>query len=285
MSGNASKWLTGCGIGCGVVTLAVVAVATAGYMFIKSRTQSFERAQATASELRAKYGDMTDFCPDPDGRIRPDRMKIFLGIRETLAPARRKLESSMRGLSEDIKAANKGQDSFPRIIGLISQGFGIVPQLGEFHETRVRTLRDAGMPPGEYVYLYVVAYYSFLSKSPSDGPEFKTGARHRIRIGSGDDSGDGPAHAVERVRDLLLPMLRNQRAALEKGRAEAVRDPWADALDAEIQALESSESRVPWSDELPKPIKESLQPYRDELERSYDPLVNPLELEFWQHEG
>ena len=288
MSGNGSKWLMGCGIGCGAVVLLLVALGTFGYLFMKSRMHGFAEAESTSDELARKYGRIADYCPDPGGPA-ADRIRVFLDARERAAAARRNLEVSFTGLSDGIRQAREGQDSIPQIFDIIIRGVSIVPQLGEFHAARTQTLLDAGMGPGEYVYIYVLAYYSWLGKSPADGPGFRIqGDRGIVR----EDSRDGRDVREERrdeltryVRRTFLAMLRNQRSKPDEGRAEAPPDAWRKALDAEISALEENPSRIPWQDGLPKAIEDTLRPFRQRLEDSYSPLVNPLELGLWARSG
>ncbi len=288
MSGNGSKWLMGCGIGCGVVVLLLVALGTVGYLFVKSKVQGFAEAESAAAELARRYGRITDYCPDPGGPA-ADRIRVFLDARERAAAARRNLEASFAGLTDGIHQAKEGQDSIPQIFDIISRGFSILPQLGEFQAVRTRALLDEGMGPGEYVYIYVLAYYSWLGKSPADGPGFRIqGNRGVVR----EDSRDGRDVREERRDELtryvhrtFLAMLRNQCSQPDEGHAEAPPDPWRKVLDAEITALEANPSRIPWQDGLPEVIEERLQPFRRRLEESYSPLVNPLELELWSGSG
>ncbi len=288
MSGNGSKWLMGCGIGCGAVLLLLIVLGTFGYLFVKGKMQGFAEAESASAELARKYGRITDYCPDPGGPA-ADRIQVFLEAREKAAAARRNLEVSFAGLSDGIHQAREGQDSIPQILDIIGRGFSIVPQLGEFHAARTRALTDAGMGPGEYVYIYVLAYYSWMGKSPADGPGFRIrGDRGIVR----EDSRDGrDVHAERRdeltryVRRTFLAMLRNHCPRADEGRAEAPPDPWRKVLDAEISALEEGPSRIPWQDGLPRGIEDTLQPFRQKLEDSYSPLVNPLELGLWARSG
>ena len=50
---------------------------------------------------------------------------------------------------------------------LLVDPLGTAAQAGAFE-----ALLEVGMGPGEYMYVYSVAYYSWLGKSPADGPSF-----------------------------------------------------------------------------------------------------------------
>ncbi len=288
MSGNGSKWLMGCGIGCGAAVLLLVALGTFGYLFVKSKMRGFVEAESASAELTRKYGRITDYCPDPGGPA-ADRIRVFLDARDKTAAARGNLEVSFASLSDGIHQARGGQDSIPQILDIVARGFSIVPQLGEFHAARTRALMDEGMGPGEYVYIYVLVYYSWMGKSPADGPGFRIQGDRTI---VSEDSRDGRDARQERrdeltryVRRTFLDMLRNRCSKTDEGRAEAPPDPWRKVLDAEISALEENPSRIPWQDGLPKGIEDTLQPFRQRLEDSYSPLVNPLELGLWARSG
>jgi len=46
--------------------------------------------------------------------------------------------------------------------------------------------------------------------------------------------------------------------------------------------MEADRYRLPWQDGLPDVIESSLQPFRSQLEQSYNKMTNPLELTFEQ---
>jgi hypothetical protein len=69
-------------------------------------------------------------------------------------------------------------------------------------------------------------------------------------------------------------MARNQLEALNMG-AGTEEDRLR--LEAEIAAMETEPLRLLWETGLPDPIRQSLEPYRGQLEASYDPMVNILE--------
>jgi len=148
---------------------------------------------------------------------------------------------------------------------------------------RGQALLEAGVGPGEYLYIYSIAYYSWLGKSPADGPAFTL---------VGDDEGDNRGRRagqdefdvreqrreliLTRLNERLLPMLRRQLEALDE--RDAAEPRWRRQLAAEITAMESDPFRIPWRDIVPEPIAASLEPYRRPLESSYSALCNPLEI-------
>ena len=57
---------------------------------------------------------------------------------------------------------------------------------------------------------------------------------------------------------------------------------WAEALAAELDAMESDRYRLAWQDGLPEVILSSLRPFRARLEDSYSPLLNTIEISMEQ---
>ena len=281
-SSSTKKWLIGCGIGCGVVILIVVILLASGYFFIKNIVDEFEDTEAMTEALTERFGRIPDFCPDPDGTIRPERIEAFLAARDAFAPVREKL-------TRDIKTLSKGKDfeeievERPRgVFTMIRLGFGIIPQIAEFIKTRNEALLDAGMGLGEYTYIYSIAYYSWLGKNPEDGPDFQiTGpdADEDFGYWGREDSKEmRREHMRRRLNRMLLPMLRNQLVKLQaEGRAEIPED-WQQRLEKEIETMEEDRDRLPWQEDLPEVIENSLRPYRERLEASYNPMTNPMEM-------
>ena len=172
-SSATKKWLIGCGIGCGVIILIVVILIASGYFFIKNIVDEFKDTEAMTEVLTERFGRIPDFCPDPDGTIKAERIEAFLAARETFRPIREEIAKSMEILSQkkDVDDIEMGK---PRsMFTMIRLGFGIIPQAAEFIKTRNEALLEAGMGLGEYYYIYAVAYYSWLGKNPEDGPGFQ----------------------------------------------------------------------------------------------------------------
>ena len=281
-SSSTKKWLIGCGIGCGVVILIVVILLASGYFFIKNIVDEFEDTEAMIEAMTERFGRIPDFYPDPDGTIRPERIEAFLSARDAFARVREKLTRDIETLSrgrdeEDIKVERpKG------VFTMIRLGFGIIPQIAEFIKTRNEALLEAGMGLGEYYYIYSVAYYSWLGKSPEDGPDFQiTGpdADEDFGYWAREDSEEMRRERMRRrLNRMLLPMLRNQLEKLEaEGGAETTED-WRQNLEREIEAMEEDRDRLPWQDGLPEVIEASLRPYRERLEANYNPMTNPMEM-------
>lgn len=167
---------------------------------------------------------------------------------------------------------------------MIGLGFGIIPKIAEFIRARNQALLEEDIGIGEYTYIYVITFYSWLGKAPEDGPG--------VQI-SGMRMDDRSEHQrdVEEVRELsrdiiirrlhrqMLSILRNQFAKLEERGYSSMEADWYEALEAEIKAMESDSIRLPWQESLPQRLSASLSPYRGRLEASYSEMTNSLELD------
>ena len=261
-----------------------------GFFFVKNIVHEFQDMETLEDALMKQHGKMKEFCPEPDGSIPPERMETFLSVRSAFAPIREEIESSFTKLSErqgtreiDLTRPKPGPRNVLRMIRL---GVGIIPEIAGFFKSRNQALLNNGMGLGEYYYIYVVAYYSWLGKSPEDGPPFELVDRDER-----DDFWDeGEEELLEMRRDrilrrmnrLILPMLHNQLEKLSAGNMTQASDKWKERLEAEIKAMETDRYRLPWQDGLPQVLEISLNPFRKRLEASYSKMTNALEVAFEQ---
>ncbi len=281
-SSTTKKWLVGCGIGCAVIILILIVLGVGGYMFFKNLIGEFQEQEELMEILTERYGEIRDFCPEPDGSISPSRIETFLSVREAFVQPREKLETSMRELQERVGQEEVEVRKPKNIFEMVKLGFGLVPQIAEFMKFRNQALLDAEMGMGEYIYIYAIAYFSWLGKLPEDGPDFEV-----MEEGGGSRFGEADIEEIrEERRDTmlrllhrtLLPMLQNQLEKLVASGTSETLSEWKNLLEAEIKAMEEDRFRLPWEDGLPDVIKTSLEPYRDRLEQSYNSMTNPFEL-------
>lgn len=281
-SSSTKKWLIGCGIGCGVVILIAVILIASGYFFIKNIVDEFKDTEAMTEVLTERFGRIPDFCPDPEGTIRPERIEAFLSARDGFASVRERITKSMEALSRGRDKDEVEVEKPKSVLTMMRLGFGIIPQAAEFIKTRNEALLDSEMGLGEYYYIYVVAYYSWLGKAPADGPDFQiVGPDEEDDFGYGDreDSKERRRERLlRRLNRMLLPMLHNQLENLIAEGGTKASGEWRQILEREIEALEEDREHLLWQDSLPEVIEASLRPYRDRLEASYNPMTNPLEV-------
>jgi hypothetical protein len=255
-----------------------------GYTLITGVIGEAEKVDAVMEQVHEKHGRVSDFRPEPSGAISPERVEAFLRVRELMHATRAETDHVFNVLSAE---ETPGTTEVPGVLGrILAWGMGIlkveagtslVPQLIDFVSARGEALLEGGMGPGEYLYIYSVAFYSGLGKSPADGPAFRL-------LGEGEaadefDVREGRREAIlETLNARLLPMLRRQLKALDESGRLRESDPWRQRLVAEIAAMERDRFRIPWRDGLPPVIEASLEPYRARLEASYSAMCNPLEV-------
>ena len=278
MAGNGKKWLTGCGIGCGLMILAAGGVGTCGYFGVKRITERAERMDDGFSTLRESYGEPGAFVPAADGTIPADRLEVFVSVREDMQVTRDGLADVLTELDSDVSGPGG-------VIAKIRGGISLIPRLFDFVDDRNSVLIDRGMGLGEYLHIYTVAYYAWLQKEPADGPSFQI---------SGDDDADddnfqwsmsqNDADDVldrrdERIRrylhDIQREIVGNQLTAAETAGLDA---DWITALREEAGALDARPLRLLWQDGLPDQTRASLEPFRDRLEASYSEVMNVVEV-------
>lgn len=268
----AKHWLIGCGIGCGVIVLLVVGLGVAGGVWLKSATSGFENAVQTRDDLDERFGEPGEFTPLASGAVPAERMESFVAVREATQEQRRKLAETFGGLPLSEEKAREleeqeGMEKARSVFGILGSAFGLIGGIGDFCEARNRAMLEADMGMGEYSYIYVLAYRSWLGHT-SDGLHDHEGRPGDVQVDL--DDFDLPSS----VHDQLIEMLDNQLRSLP---ADA--DPeWRAALSAELEALNRDRERWAWEDGLPEAIAASFAPYRERLVATYEPLASDFEL-------
>jgi len=282
-SSTTKKWLIGCGIGCGALVIIIAILIASGFFFFKNIVDEFKDTEALMDTLTERYGRIKDFCPNPDGTISSYRIEAFLDAREAFSSIREKIARTFATLSEEEEAIEIERTKPRNVLTMIRLGFGVVPQIAEFIKSRNQALLDFEMGIGEYYYIYVIAFYSWLGKPPEDGPEFQIRGpdedRGPFRYWDREDfEGNRREWMLRGIHRMILPMLRNQLDKLEEREAAVLPEEWRQTLAAEVKAMETDRERLPWQDGVPPAIEESLRPYKSRLEASYLSMTNPLEL-------
>lgn len=266
-----SKWFLGCGLGC-VGVLALVAITVIwGISLVRDSRRGYETAEKTRKSLEETYGAPGDFVPAADGTISRERLEIFMTVREATQESRTDIA---RFFSTIPASANNGRESDSRsfgervesIFGRMKSAVGMGEDIGRMFEIRNQTLLDRRMGIGEYTYIYVLAYYSWLGHLPGDGPGQNGNASYVVM------------RSRARLHDDLTKMLSNQlESAAGAGDSEEW-NRWRSELAGEIEKMKESEDRMPWTGSVPGKEAASLEPFRDRLENTYSPLTNPFEL-------
>ncbi|MDW7761131.1 MAG: hypothetical protein SCM96_10905 [Acidobacteriota bacterium] len=290
MVGTGQKWLIGCGIGCGFVILIALLIIGTGVFFVRSTVQNIRDVEKLQEQVELRFGHVGDFRPAPDGSVPAESMEKFLAVRDAMREAVGALDGAFDGLKSHADRMEKGSKSFGDVLGLMRRGMDFVPAIMRFFSVRNQALLDRDLSPGEYIYIYVLVYYSWLNKNPGDGPDlFQQGDSYSFSFpaeGRHDQTEADRTEHMKKERTLtmkrqagrtLLPMLRNQYAEIEKN--PSAYDPaWTRRLKGEIDALEGDFDRLPYEDGLPSAISGSFEPYRARLEAAYNMTTNAFEL-------
>lgn len=269
MSGGGKSWLKGCGIGCGVILLLTVALGIGGGLMIKRTIDSIDNTSDAIDALDVAFGDVGDFTPAADGRVPADRIEVFLAIRSDTEAERRSSARIMANLDADGPGGPLG------ILRKVRSGLKLLPQMKRFVDGRTEAMHEHGMGMGEYAYLYGLVYYSWLGRSPGDGPDFRITGDDDRDSGGEDIRQDRLAESLDYLNWGGRKWLSNQLAAIDS--AGGFDPGWRERVAAEVAALADDGYRMPWRDGPPQRTVASLEPYRDRLEAGYDELTNALE--------
>lgn len=296
MASTGKKWGIGCGIGCLVIILFFGGIGTIGYFSVKDIIDEADTMDDTFAAMDSTFGQPEDFAPAFDGRIPADRIEVFLAARAVTEPARVDASETIGQLD------HKGDNAPGNVFTKIRAGIAFVPAMLRYADRRNRALLDHDMGLGEYQYLYALAYFSYLEKDPGDGPNFRMHGSD-----DGDDDGDGgTVHWGVQVNDSsgdvrreradfvrrglnrnLAAMAQNQLTALDAQLAAGA-DPqlavWREELAGELEKMREEPRRILWEEGLPAPLRDSLEPFRDRFDASYDSLLNVVEMGLVDHD-
>jgi hypothetical protein len=272
------KWLLGCGIGCGVLILLVIALAAFGFSYFRGFTSDIEESEQAQTRLDEQLGDLDRYVPPPVGAIPPDRLAVFLQVRTELQP----WHATMTDHFESFPPAADGPVRLSPIqqVKVLTGVGGFFVDLGEFLQERNEILLERGMGLGEYFYIHTLVYHWWLGHNPIDGPELLYGLEHQDDVNIqffDDDSTFGKSGSFQRYRLKVRVLLENQLAALDAAPDEAP-PGFRDELAAEVASLGADDGRIPWEDNLPLHMTAGLEPYRERLEELYCPVANLFDM-------
>jgi hypothetical protein len=237
-------WLKWCSIGCGVLVLIPILV----LLVISVRTcVPLGIANRTRAQLDEQFGPPESFTPTDDGSIPAERIRAFLEVRGKLAAPCKQFEimqAKMRRVDGLDEKAPSGKEMVGATKGLASVGADIAPFIGEFFEQRNKALLEAEMGLGEYTYIFALSYRDRL-EAPGDELFFEGGLSPDVLA-------------------VLRAALSAQLTA-STGIADAERR----LLEQEIRASQDDPQRLPWAEQLPPAIEESLLSFRGRLDRAY----------------
>ena len=279
MASTSTKWIAGCGIGCLVIILLLAGIAGGGFLCVRGMVRNFQVLEESRNELVDAFGSVTDYSPSSDGSIDETRIRNFVSIRRALQPYQGRLDKAFDRFSR-IEEVN---DRSPiRILESIRNATSVIPAITSYIHARNTILLDHAMGIGEYIYLYMIIYHSWLGHKPDDHPDIT----HIIRdINSDDESARNfesnfdPEEIMYRYRTMAVGFLRNQIHAVES--SGLIQDPdWISALDNEVNLLSSGTHNLLWQNGLPPRMLSCLEPHRAVLEQTYSTISNVFDLFF-----
>ena len=269
----------GCGIGCGLIVVIFVVFSVMIGLFFRDTFRPIQEAVESYDALIEAQGEVGEFVPASDGAIPAARMEVFLSVRNGMGEARRQLDSF---LAEFPPADLRDQEG---VFNIIMQVLGSLDEWLEpmtaYAERRNQLLLESGMGAGEYLYIYGLAYYSWLGNGPEEGPVVAREGGDRMF--DNDDGTFSPQKVRRRYRRYFLAFLRNQFDTLPE--TDPAVEAWRAELAAELARFESGPGRIAWQEGLPPALEASLEPYRARLEGSYSGNGNCFEWPMLEGEG
>jgi len=256
MAKSRRKTLKQYGIGCGLLVLFVIAVLAGltGWVFL-----GYRKASVARDRLEQVHDTQDDFTPPATGDIPRDRLQRFVAVRGTLFPLCEKVSEHQRLFARiqghfDSEGPSDGsllRDGLRAATSMLRVG----RDFGDYVTARNEALLAEEMGLGEYTWVYVVAYYSWLGHEPVAAIEGES----------------RPSVFYDRVLPQVREMIRRQVVEAGDSRTAA-------AWRSELEALDGDRQRVPFEDGLPPELESSLSPFRDELERLACPAAGELDV-------
>ena len=266
MAGTGKKWLIGCGAGCGAVLLLGILISIGGSLYMM---RPFNEAIDAQQTLEAEFGTREAFVPGSQG-ITPDRLDKFIAVRRALVPLCeefRKIGDSFAVVEElDKEGGEPSKKEALKAVGnLMGNIFGMVGNIGRFTEERNLALLENDMSLGEYAWIYVLVYNSWLGEQPNQDFE-ETGGR-------GYSASE---------RRLMRALVANHAQALA---AVGMVDE-ADLWEREVGRMERAETGVPFKDgSLPASYVRQFLSRENELEALFCEATSSFELNRVQKKG
>ena len=270
MASTGKKWAIGCGVGCGLILLVTVLLGGGLFMAVRGVIKEGESIDQSYEALAADYGQAEDFTPTASGAIPPERMEIFLSVREAMGPAAEKLARTIYILDDD-----DGVEVKATAIEKIKAGVTMIPSILSYLKSRNEILLERGMGNGEYTYIYSLAYFEYLGKEVADGPNVRLTGEEKESNGISFEMDGGKQSKEERELEIRRHLHRLHLAFLNNQIEVAGEES---ALMAEREALVNNPRRLLWEEGLPEPVAASIAPFAEELDAGYVPILNLIEV-------
>ncbi len=266
MADSGKKWLIGCGVGCGAVLLLGIILSVGGGLYIM---RPFNKAIDAQEELFAEYGERGNYIPPSPG-ITSDRLEKFLAVRRAVMPMCGKFQelgdsfAAMDELDKGDEEPSPGE--IFKLLGNLTGGiFGMVGNIGRFTQLRNQALLDHRMSLGEYIWIYVLVYNSWLGHVPG-----------------ADIDGESTGNMSDRAQKVMHTLILNHAEALAAAGMAEKSARWA----REAARMKRTETGVPFRErELPADLIRVFAPYERELEDLYCEATSGFEMDQVKKKG
>jgi len=282
MAERSSKIATGCGIGCGVVAIIIIVVGVLVYNYVKDTVQNVEQIEEISKTLTEKFGREEDFVPVFEQPKFEERLNLFLNLRDTLNIRSTKFYENFSELVDTISGEKKDKN-FWESIGLINTGISVVPEMIKYYSNRNTLLLDYGMSLGEYYFYYIVSYFSYLKKSPGDGPPikiFEDDHAQQDGVNLDLEVKDEKAEDVIAMRNFDLAQKVNYlfKNFLNNYIQSSADSEFSQLVKSEYEILNQDRTRIPWEEGLPETLVSIMEEVKEKIESTYVAVINPIEL-------
>jgi len=271
------------GLKAGCISLSLVGMILMGGLifFMREMGQNYKTVEATEETLLEAYGQPADYAPPGLGIPSADRIDAFLSVRESGAEWRQNMETTFR---EFLAAKGDGsQGGVGHFFGLLRATSDLSPALAGFWTARNAALLAADMGPGEYIWIYCLAYHAWLGFDPGDGARESWAVMEGIEYPAPEDAVQAQQlqrdMARQRVAAAMLPVMRNIEVptVLPLDTDLVI---WTTELQDQIVQMESDPLHVPWVGHLPTAAAAAFSPHEARLRAGFSLAVNPIELMF-----
>jgi hypothetical protein len=220
-----------------------------------------DQVQEARNALLERYGEREAFVPDLEGRLRPERIELFVAVRESLIATRSEIGSRLEGFIGRTKGESwEGRSAFQKIIegmSVAKGGVGLFREATEYIGIRAERLLDAGMGEGEYTYLFCLMTYSWLQWDPAQALDEEWFEAH--------DMMDAIDEFRSQHRRVFMKQLRNERRDLEDlSERSAAQEKALEQVSRALDEVRGDD--FPYEGAMPPAWTEALEPFRARFE-------------------
>ena len=152
------KWKMGLGIGCGAMLLIVVGILGMGTWYAGRINEEYKEVTNSEKALFAATEGDRGFMQPPGSIPSPDRIEVFLAVREDLDSWRGTMATASRQFAVDQDHQRAG--GLKDLLKLFNTGSDLMPTYAGFWTARNESLLAHEMGPGEYAYIYRLVYHT-----------------------------------------------------------------------------------------------------------------------------